>query len=62
MRYMIIKYVDAANHAEAMRKAKRTPIHEITIHNSHWEKTEFSLKDTKANKIGFKDATKKTGK
>lgn len=56
MRYMIIKYVDADSHAEAMRKAKRTPIHEVTIHNSAWEKSEYSLKDHPTKKIGFKDA------
>lgn len=56
MRYMVIKYVDADNHAEAMKKAKKTPIHEVTIHNSAWEKTEFSLKDEKPKRIGFKDA------
>lgn len=59
MRYMIIKYIDADNHAEALRKAKRTPIHEVTIHNSAWEKDGFDLKNKITKNIGFKDGETK---
>jgi len=60
MRYMIIKYVDADSQAEALKKARTTPIHEITIHNSHWEKAEFSLKNNQNKRIGFSDAKAKS--
>lgn len=58
MRYMVIKYVDADNQAEALKKSRKTPVHEITIHNDPWKESGYQLKINN-KKIGFKDAKKR---
>jgi hypothetical protein len=59
MKYVVIKYVEASNQAEALRKSKKIPVHEIYIHNPSWEKNEYSLKELKNKKIGYEHGKKK---
>lgn len=59
MLYIVMKYVEAESSVEALRKAKRIPVHEVVIHGEHWKNSEFSLKIKKAKRIGFKDGKEK---
>lgn len=54
MKYVISKYVEAANITEALKKAKKTPIHDVYIHSDSWKESGYSM-DVVKRKMGFHD-------
>lgn len=57
--YFVVKYVMAENTEEAIRKSKKTPIHEVYVHNAWMEKnTENNFFEATKNTIGFKKIKK----
>lgn len=54
LRYIITKYVDATSVEEALRLAKRTPIHECYLLSQWWEKNGYQLNKS-PKPLGFAD-------
>lgn len=55
--YIVSKYVMAESVTEALKKAKKTPITEVYVHNAWLEKNkEHNMYERPVKKIGFKDA------
>lgn len=53
--YVIQKYVLAKSVEEAMKKSKKSPIHEVYVHNSWFEKQNYEFfNKTDAAKVGFR--------
>lgn len=60
MRFIVNKYIEASSVEEAIKKSKKTPIHEVFIHNDHWKENGFYLgNQTGVTRIGFKDENSK---
>lgn len=51
--YIVSKYVMADSIAEALRKSKKIPIHEVYVHNSWFEKQNFEWNVPQSTKLGF---------
>ena len=55
LRYIVSTFVEAESIEEALKKAKRIKPHELSVHNSWWEKHNYSSKDEPRSKAGFKN-------
>lgn len=56
--FIVQKYVMAESVSEALKKAKKLPVHEVFVHNSWFEKSvafEFFNKDLKRPGYGKRD-------
>lgn len=52
--YIVQKYVMAESVAEAIKKSKKLPIHEVYIHNSWFEKNpNYNFFEIPTEKTGF---------
>lgn len=52
--YIVQKYVMAESTQEAIKKSKKSPIHEVFVHNAWLEKqSNYAFFPSKTNKTGF---------
>ncbi len=51
--YIVQKYVQADSVLDAVKKAKKAPVHEVFVHNSWLEKQNFEFFGIKTNKAGY---------
>ena len=58
MKYVVNKIVEAYSAEQALKKAKKTPVTEVYIHNEIWKESGFELNPVDKDKLGFKDAKK----